>query len=352
MTEFNARDEILKAWTEHTRAEEGRKRPTTAPAYVYASRWHVCDRAMALALLHPEDAGEFNDTTLERFYRGNEIERSIAARLYRAGAYGGFTVEGGQERYEIHGRDLRYDDGRTIVVIVGKTDGKIVFKDRLIRPIPFDVKSGASVQHIETIEQLLEGRWTRAMMYQILAYCYGGGADRGFLILDKPAGPTFLEIVLEEHLDKMEEFLAAAEMAVYCRNLDDDKLPPFYSQPAECFTCDHFKKSCHPPVEFGEGVQLVTDAKALELAAKVVELRALGKEYNSADRALKKKLRGIEIGDIGGEFDVLGKWQKSTKTVYPERCPRCRTMLSSRKVEDPKGKFVIKKLEPKPTEGE
>lgn len=358
---------IKNAWLEHVRANQARERSTTAPPYVYASAWHPCDRKLALDLLAPEDRGEFEDGTLERFDRGLEIERMMVARLSLAGRYGQFTVEASQKRYEIMGRNLRaaVPHRDLLPVIVGKIDGLIRFYDATDRPIPFDIKSGAAVQHADSVEKLLEGRWTRGMVYQLLAYCYGENAELGLLIIDKPAGPTFIEIRLEDHLDKMEAFIMAAELAVATKlereptslgptskierleartEIGDikDSLPPFIDELGECFTCDHYKKSCEPPIKTDGSFEVITDPSIIEMAGRVLELGDLGKEYNRKDKKIKARLRGIEAGSIGGEFDFTGKWCKRSETVYPEKCPECETPIEPEKVSNPKGQFRIK----------
>jgi hypothetical protein len=335
-------EKLREGWRQHVAANQARERSKTAPPYLYASGWHPCDRKLALDLIAPEDREEFGHETLERFDRGVEIERMMVARLMRAGAFAGFQVEAGQKRYEILGRDLRHDDGRLIPVIVGKIDGMIRFGDDVRRPIPFDVKSGISVQHCRTVEDLRAGRWTRGMLYQLVAYCYAEAAEVGLLVIDKPAGPEFIEVRLEDHLDEMEEFLAAAEVAVLCQALGTaDEHLHFIDDRSECFTCDHRGKSCNPPMEAQLGYRVINDEEVRELAETVTRLGDSGREFGKADRALKKKLRGVELGSICGEYDVVGKWQKSSKKVYPEACASCGAPVEATTETNDRGRFKV-----------
>jgi hypothetical protein len=357
-------EKLREGWRQHVAANQARERSKTAPPYLYASGWHPCDRKLALDLIAPEDREEFGHETLERFDRGVEIERMMVARLMRAGAFAGFQVEAGQKRYEILGRDLRHDDGRLIPVIVGKIDGMIRFGDDVRRPIPFDVKSGISVQHCRTVEDLRAGRWTRGMLYQLVAYCYAEAAEVGLLVIDKPAGPEFIEVRLENHLEEMEEFLAAAEVAVLCQAERQpttnhrpepalrppdragsgtiyDHLLAFVEDRSECFTCDHRGKSCNPPMEAQLGYRVINDEEVRELAETVTRLAESGREFNKADRAIKKKLRGVELGSICGEYDVVGKWQKSSKTVYPEACASCGAPVEPTTETNERGRFKV-----------
>lgn len=328
---------VAAGWTAHTRQTQTRARSDSRPPYLYASGWHPCSRKLALDLTHPEDAGDFDDQTLERFARGSERERDIVARLSLAGSLGGWTVEGGQKRYEIRGRSGD-------VVIVGKVDGLIRFDDDRSNPIPFDVKSGASVQSVTSLEQMLAGRWTRSAPFQMLAYLYGEGVERGLLILDQTSGPRFVDVFLSEHLMRMESFLVAAEAAVaYRTDVDHDcenEPPPFIEDASECFTCDHFRKSCAPPIAFGEGLSMYHDPELIEAAETYLETKDAAKRNADAWKTVSQRVRGCELGSIGGRFDVVGKWVQRSTTVYPDACECGRSIVPTKTV-DPCGSFRV-----------
>lgn len=302
--------ERLKAgWTAHTVQTETRGQQEPRP-YIFASQWHPCTRKMALDLLHPEDKDPYEPDTLERFARGNAIERSLVARLTLAGELGGWQVEAGQKRYEIRGR------GGLGVVIVGKTDGVLRMSDG--SRVPFDVKSGASVQHVRCLDDLWRGRWTRHMPYQLLAYMYGEGVEHGILILDQPSGPLFVEMSLSEHLDRMEAFLEAAEVAVMVyQNREDpnvwvayERLPPQIGDPSECRKCDHYGKSCAPDIDYGPGLVMIIATHIVDAADIYCRTKEAAKEFADAKDKLKDSLRGCELGSIAGRFDVHGHWRR------------------------------------------
>jgi hypothetical protein len=289
---------------------------------------------MTLGLLHPEDNAGHNVQTLGRFDRGNEVERWIVAKLGLSGRHRGFTVAKGQKRYEILGRDGK-------PAIVGKVDGAVVFSDRETPVIPFDVKSGASILHCNTLEDIENGRWTRSMKYQVLSYIFGECVELGFLLLDKPSGPCFIPIRLSEHLDDMERFLSDAEKAVEISRDPTWTLPEFHTDKSECLTCDHYQKSCAPPMNYGEGLQMILDPDLLTAAETCEELHESHKRHGRARKKLTTGLRGVELGSLGGIFDVVGKWGKQSKKVYPEACPGCQCPIIPEVKTDNKGRFTL-----------
>ena len=289
---------------------------------------------MALDLSNPEDGADHNVQTLGRFDRGEEIERMIVAKMGLSGRHRGFTVQAGQKRYELNGRNGK-------PVIVGKVDGAVVFDDDRI-PIPFDVKSGISILHCETLDDLDAGRWTRSFKYQVLAYLYGEGVEQGFLILDKPSGPVRVEVRLSEHLEDMERFLTDAEtVCSIVHGPGPKELPDFHGDKSECLSCDHFQKSCAPPLEFGEGMQMVLDPGLLEAAEICDETYDDHRRYKRAWAKLTKGLLGATLGSIGGAFDFIGTWQKRSKKDWPTACPACQAPIVPEVTVNEKGAFKL-----------
>lgn len=328
---------ISEAWDEESRIRQERTPPEGPLPYCYASAWKPCQRAMVLDLLAPENNSGHNVQTLGRFDRGEEVERWIVAKLGLSGRHRGFTVQSGQKRYEILGRNGK-------PAIVGKVDAAVVFDDKSVPVIPFDVKSGAAILHIETLADVEAGRWTRGMKYQVLSYLYGEGVETGFLLLDKPSGPVLIEIRLPEHLEDMERFLTMAEAAVDIASSPDPSLrvlPEFHGDKSECLTCSHFQRSCAPPMEYGEGMQMILDPDMLEAAETVEETREDYKRYGRAWKKLTSGLRGVELGSLGGIFDVVGKWGKSSKKNWPDACPSCSCPIEPDITTNPKGRFTL-----------
>jgi hypothetical protein len=339
----NYAERIAEGWETQTSIEENRPpiEPGTLMPYVYASAYRNCSRCVALDLIRPDDRGDWSPETLERFARGKAIEDVIVSKLILAGRHQGFSVQHQQKRYEIKGRSGK-------VVIVGKTDGTITFDDEPDSPIPFDVKSGMAVLHCDDLLDIQNGRWTRHMPFQLGSYMLGEGVPRGLLILDKPSGPVFVPILLMDMLAEFEAFLQTAERAVDIRDAtergEDPALPAFSQDAEECLSCDHYKKSCHPPIAYGEGLSLIDDPAVLELARTRAENEEAGKAFSKADKALKKKLRGVELGSIAGEFDIIGKWGTSKKKTFPDACVACGSEIVPFVEENPKGRFTVKIL--------
>lgn len=297
---------LKAAWEEHLLSS--RRGGASQREYVYASQRKECVRAMALDLLHPGDQPEWTADQLERFRRGEEREASVVARLMQIGPRSTppFKVIEGQRRFEIKDRDGR-------LLIVGKIDGRLQIEGASEKPI-FEVKSGQSYARVETFEDLARSPWTRKAGDQLLAYLLAESEPVGLLLIDRAAVPLFLEVRLEDHLERAEGFLRDARTAVDARF--GGALPPFTEDHGVCRRCDHMGKSCSPPMDFGAGLRLVTDEDLILAAERRLALKDAAEEYEEADKRLKEALRGVPEAVVG-PYVVRGSWSPSTTYAVP-----------------------------------
>ena len=299
---------LSTAWTANTRQEKGRGSPNPR-AHVWASGWKPCERAMCLDMLHPEDS-VFEDSSLEAFAAGDAFERDARARMVQAGRIADppFEVIRDQEYIQIKGRSGK-------VVITGKMDGVISFMAQRAyredhgRRAVLEFKGGNSVDGIGTLADFETSRWARGYPRQVAAYMLGLGIRRGVLVLKQRSGaPSFIEMDLEDPvvLEMAEDFLARAERCVRVVETPEEKrvLPVFTDQPGLCQSCDHRGKSCAPPIDFGEGLRVVTDPALIQAAADVVETVGASKNYNRAHGLLSTQLRPL-LPDGRERVDVL-----------------------------------------------
>lgn len=325
MSSFDLSTILESAWVEHLqRSRQGGRTPRD---YVWASGSRDCVRQMALDLMHPEDAPEWTPDQLERFQRGIEREHSVIARLHHIGPISSppFAVIGGQERFEIRDRD-------GALLIVGKIDGRVQFdQPHRFAPI-FEIKSGQSYANVETVEDLDNSPWTRRGADQLLAYAYAKSEPDVLLVIDRPGLPRFLVLHLEDHLAKVERFLQSAREAIDARR--GGPLPPFTDNQAFCRRCDHFGKSCAPPVNFGQGLQVVTDERLIQAAETVAKGRETAREVSRAEKELKDALRGIPQALVGPLL-ANGKPRRTSSLSLPDDLRQKYT------VSDPEGAWVV-----------
>lgn len=315
---------IEQAWGAFLEAE--RRTPTPHPGYVYASAWRPCDRRMVYEMTVPDQQPPFDAFTLARFRRGNDRERDLLADLSRIGrnATPEFQVIGQQAAFKV--RDRRGRD-----VISGKVDAFLQI-NRLKAPIEVKAWSPQLVDRIETFADLFESPWTRSGGYQLLSYMFGHGHPVGFMALDRSGLPKLVPVILEEHLERMEDFLAKAERAV--THAEAGTLPDFLEgDAAECQRCPFYGSTCNPPLG-AKDVTVLTDPELEAELDRWNELKGAGKEWASLDARLKQRLRGVENG-IAGAFSILGKYGKNTRLDLPADLKRQYT------VTDPKGKFFL-----------
>jgi hypothetical protein len=302
-----------------------RREPAPHPT-VYASAWRPCVRRMVYELTMPERQPPFPADVLARFRRGEDRERDLLIDLARVGRASepSFDVIGQQQRFE-----LRDHKGR--VCISGKVDARLRQGDRAA---PLEVKawSPTLVERIERFEDLFDNPWTRGGANQLLSYLFGAGEPFGFLLLDRSGLPLVLPVELEAHLDRVEDFLTRAELAL--DHVAAGTLPDYLQgDAAECRRCPYFGSVCNPPLSYGE-VVVLTDPELEALLEQREAVRVAGQEYDRLDRLVKAKLRGVEAG-VAGPFSISGKWGKQSRLEVPA------DLKAKYTVTDPRGRFTL-----------
>lgn len=264
--------------------------------HTWASGWRPCSRAMALDLLHPEDA-EFDEQSYARMAFGDVFEVAVRTRLEQGGLYPGsrFTVQAQQERFQLRGQ-AGAGEAAGQVVITGKIDGKIRFEGG--PSVPFECKAGESVKRIYSLEGLLRSPWASRYLYQLLAYLLGNGEPLGLFVLHSGGIPTLIPVLLEEHLDRAEQFLSAAEAAWRVKHAGAP-LPLVSSNPEHCLRCDHRGKSCAPPWYSGEGPYVSTDPELEALVDQMVEHEEAAAKHAEASKRVKDLCRKKPLVLIG-----------------------------------------------------
>lgn len=330
---------LADAWAAFTRSNFAPPADAEPRDHCWASGFRACTRRMALDLAHPEIGRDFTDESMERMTFGNERETAVRARLIQieARSVPRFKVIEGGSRCEIK-------DRRGRVVVTGKCDARIQFLDPPLagiglRPV-VEVKSGQAVWSCETLADLLRGRWTRTYPDQLLSYLYGKGEPWGILLLDRPQGPAWISLLLDDHLEDMERRIQQAEAAVACR-LDGAPLPPYHEDPSECRRCPHLGKTCSPPMAGGDGLKNLTDPSLIECAAIVVANASAAKEYEGAKKRLAAATRGAPQV-LAGDHLVTGHWGRSSHYEFPpEVAARRAEEEAAHRVEDPEGKWYM-----------
>lgn len=322
---------VERAWEAFLLADSRTASPH--PNYVYASAWRVCERRMVYEATIPDQQPSFDAFTLARFRRGNDRERDILADLGRIGrnAEPEFKVVGQQDAFKVKDRKGRQ-------VISGKVDAFLEIERSASRPqawrAPIEVKAWSPniVDRLETFADVFENPWTRSGGFQLLSYLYGHAHPAGFLVLDRSGIPKLLPVVLDEHLDRMEEFLSKAERVV--DHALSGTLPPFLqNDAAECKRCPFFGSTCQPDLS-AKDISVLTDPELEANLHRWHELRAAGKEFSSLDKSIKDRLRGVENG-VAGPFSILGKWGKQSRVELPDDLKKKHTIV------DPKGRFTL-----------
>lgn len=321
-------DAIATAITNGLASFVERNRRTPLPhAHVYASAARECTRRMVYELTVPDQQAPLPVDVLARFRRGDDRERDLLADLSRVGrdTEPPFTVIGQQERFELRDRKGR-------VAIAGKVDARLRCGD-FAAPVEIKAWSPFLVDRLRSFDDVFDNPWTRSGGFQLLSYLFGAGEPYGFLVLDRSGLPLVLPVTLEHHLDRMEAFLARAEVAL--DHVAAGTLPPFLvGDAAECQRCPFYGGTCNPPLVH-DGAQVLTDPDLEALLEKRQELRAAGEEYERLDREVKARLRGVERGITTNGFAIEGRWGKQSRVELPADLKARYTTV------DPHGRFTL-----------
>ncbi len=327
-------ESIQLAYEKFIESEE-RRGPQGQRQYLYASSWSACTRQLALDMLRPDIKPPFRADTLANFRRGNDRARDIKADMTRVGrsADPQFDVVGAEERFEVRDRKGR-------VIIVGKVDFRLAFSGSKSKP-PVETKSWHPnlIQGVKQFSDLFGNRWTRKGAFQLLTYMYATNEPMGFMLLDRPGIPRPLEVKLYDHLDKVEDFLQRAEVAMDAREaivgasvafpppIIDGFMPPFTDDPAECRVCSFFGSACQPPMKF-EGASIITDESLLAAIEQHDALDEPRKEYKDLHEQLAETLATMTPKTatkdnkkqiVAGKYLITANWGPNTTYAVPEK---------------------------------
>lgn len=302
---------ISEGYRQYIESTERRPRSGKPRDYVWASSWRACTRQMSLDMLESDKLPEWSADTLANFRRGRDRERDLLADFTRAGRNSEppFEVIGREERFE-----LRDHKGR--VCIVGKVDAQLKV-GRSAHPMECKSWNPNLVARIESFEDLFLNRWTRPGAHQILAYMLAKEEPLGFMLLDRNGLPLLLEVELEKHLHRIEDFLHRAEIALdavdWKRFPSDgrDMMPPYIQDASECKYCGFYGSACNPP-SFSAGAEIVVDETTVQMVERYAAIQETGEEYEALDKAIKKKFRGTDMAIVGNTL-VEGKWKPGVR---------------------------------------
>ena len=155
----------------------------------------------------------------------------------------------------------------------------------------------------------------------MLAYLYNewkaGNEDPlgAFMIVHGRGLPDLVPVRLTERLDLAEKFLAAADEAVAFR-FGNREIPPMVTDSSICQRCPHVGRSCFPPLDYGDGVQIITDERLHELAETYLETRPAAERNAEAWDELRSALRGVERAILADKV-WTGSWRRKTGFDVP-----------------------------------
>lgn len=175
-----------------------------------------------------------------------------------------------------------------------------------------------TAESIERLEDLRDSRqhWVRKYYDQLQTYLHFDRSDRGiFVLLNKVSGQIrFVDCPRDEV--RIQELLAKAARV---RDAARANEPPPRHESEDCARCP-FQHVCMPDRSFGEGVQVIDSEEAEQLIQLRLELADAKRDYDAADRALKKLLPETDAEILVGDFVVTGKWvERDGYAVKPTR---------------------------------
>jgi hypothetical protein len=187
------------------------------------------------------------------------------------------------------------------------------------RAITSEIKGLAAhvADGIETLDDIRNSHMAHVRRYygQLQTYLHLDGTDAGlFIIFNKGSGAlTFIDVPRDQpYIDELLAKAARIRDAVRANE------PPARHEDEDCGRCP-FQHVCLPNRTFGPGVQIVDSEEIEQLIQLRMELADAKRDYDAADRALKKLLPEAEELLVG-DFAITGKWvEREGYTVAPTR---------------------------------
>lgn len=263
-----------------------------------------CERRLFYARTASELAVPHRPELQAVFDLGKELESFVLAELRAMGC-------------EIVQRERDYLD--RALELSAHTDAKIRMPG-WPRALTAEVKglNPYTAESIETIEDIRSSkqRWVRKYYDQLQTYLFFDEAPAGlFVLLNKVSGQIgFVDCPRDEV--RIQELRAKA---VRIRDAVRANEPPPRLESDECARCP-FQHVCLPDRAFGPGVQIIDSEEAQQLIGLRLDLADAKRDFEAADRALKKLLPETDAEILVGDFVVTGKWvERDGYTVKPTR---------------------------------
>lgn len=277
---------------------ERRERRLVSDAKIYpknhptASQLGECDREMVLAITNWRDRPPFKPYVQARIEEGKKQENRIIQELLDLG----FTItENNPPPFEIRDRQGR-------LILRGMIDGKCRWQEK---KIPFEIKSVDKqvFNRLENVEDFNRFWWMRKYILQMQAYLYANNEEYGLFILVDMAGHWKI-FITKLDLELMEKILQRCGYVVDC--VEKNEFPDYFKNISICKKCWAFGRVCTPPLDFGEGTQIVDDPEMADKLKEWDTLRNNSKRFDKLDKEIKDYFRD-RPNCICGDYTIAGK---------------------------------------------
>lgn len=281
--------EILYRRENHLRSQARLSRQTCCRA----SNITECAREMVYSIINWDKKPLPEPELIARFEEGKEQERKVIKELLDLG----FEVAEGQQAYELKDRKGR-------VVCTLHIDGKCYHKSK---KVPFEVKSldPNVYNQLNSADDFNKYDWAKRYLRQIQCYLFGTGEEEGIFIITDCKGHWKIFPVTIQY-EEMERILQLCEYVMDC--VESGTMPEFALNAAMCRKCWACKNVCFPPLDFGNGVQVVDDPEILLALENRESLKAKAKEYEVVDKQVKEYFKN-RPHTVCGEFEIVGTEQ-------------------------------------------
>lgn len=266
-----------------------------------ASAITECNREMVLSITNWKDKPAPDIHLQARFNEGKEQERKVIRELIDLG----FEVIEGQKPFELKDRKSR-------TILTGSIDGKILLDGKRI---PFEIKSlnPNIYSQINEVNDFNRYEWVKRYPRQMQAYLYGNNEESGLFILTDCLGhiktfPVFLDY------EEMEVILKRCEYVMDC--VENKTLPDYHKDYSVCRRCWALGRCCTPPLDFGEGTQVIDDPDMEFMLNRREELNNVVKEYKQIDKQVKDYFKE-KPNCLVGNFHISGSWRERKECHIP-----------------------------------
>jgi len=206
--------------------------------------------------------------------------------------------------------------------ITGHMDGFVLVDDV---QIPLEVKTSSPFTwvKIDTYEDLMRlsrsrpwlAKWSAQMQIYLLLAEY----EEGIILIKNKTSGQFKQIDVSLDYNYAEALIQKADRIE--SHVKNGTRPDFVQDQSLCLDCP-LAHVCMPPLDYGDELEIVTDAEIIEMLERRMVLRPAKKEYDDLDKVVKAALGERKNALVGNYRATTKSYTRKGYTVKEAKVTR------------------------------